>query len=74
MSKMKTSKMWDSLVTNRFAKVDDLFLANFRQPGNANNRLEAWDPYDKTMRYFKFFSVSPAPSEGSEFFFRITER
>ena len=51
---MKTSTLWDSLVTNQFAKVDETFLANFRQPGNANNRLAAWDPYDKTTRYFKF--------------------
>jgi len=51
---MQKSKLWDSLATNQFAKVDEIFLANFRQPGNVNNRLAAWDPYDKTMRYFKF--------------------
>jgi len=51
---MKTSKLWDNLVRNQFAKIDGSFLSTFREPGNANNRLAAWDPYDKSMRYFKF--------------------
>ena len=32
----------------------------FRRPGGANNRLAAWDPFDKTMRYFKFLLYTAA--------------
>jgi putative sugar O-methyltransferase len=65
---MKTSKLWDSLVRNQFAKIDASFLASFREPGNANNRLAAWDPYDKSMRYFKFLFFHQLQAKNTEFF------
>lgn len=66
--KVKTSKLWDSLVKDQFAKIDELFLSNFREPGNANNRLAAWDPYDKSMRYFKFLFFNQIRTKDSTFF------
>ena len=65
---MKTSKLWDSLVKNQFAKIDASFLSDFREPGNANNRLAAWDPYDKSMRYFKFLFFHQIEVKDPEFF------
>jgi putative sugar O-methyltransferase len=65
---MKTSKLWDSLAKNQFAKIDGSFLANFREPGNANNRLAAWDPFDKSMRYFKFLLFHQIQKKDREFF------
>jgi putative sugar O-methyltransferase len=65
---MKISKLWDSLAKEKFATVDDTFLSNFREPGNANNRLAAWDPFDKSMRHFKFLFFHQIRSKDSEFF------
>lgn len=67
-SKMKRSKLWDSLVKDKFAKIDEAFLSNFREPGNANNRLAAWDPFDRSMRYFKFL-LSRQIQEKDDLFF-----
>lgn len=65
---MKTSKLWESLVKNKFEKIDDSFISNFRQPGNANNRLAAWDPFDKTMRFFKFLLFHQIQTKSKSFF------
>lgn len=65
---MKTSKLWDSLVKDKFAKIDESFLSNFREPGNANNRLAAWDPFDKSMRYFKFLFFHQIRAKDDVFF------
>ena len=51
---MQTSKLWNTLAHEKFATIDDVFLTDFRRPENANNRLAAWDPFDRSMRYFKF--------------------
>lgn len=67
-SNMKTSKLWDSLVKNKFAKIDAPFLSNFREPGNANNRLAAWDPFDKSMRYYKFLFFHQIQTKDDLFF------
>lgn len=73
MQAIKTSKLWDSLVKNQFAKVDEAFLASFREPGNANNRLAAWDPYDKSMRYFKFLFFHQLQMKDSLFFLNYSK-
>lgn len=65
---MKTSRLWDSLAKEKFAKIDETFLSNFREPGNANNRLAAWDPLDKSMRYFKFLLFHQINSKDEVFF------
>lgn len=65
---MKTSKLWDSLAKDKFANIDESFLANFREPGNANNRLAAWDPFDRSMRYFKFLLFHQIQAKDSSFF------
>lgn len=65
---MKTSKLWDSLAKDKFAKIDESFLANFREPGNANNRLAAWDPFDRSMRYFKFLLFHQIQKKDDLFF------
>jgi putative sugar O-methyltransferase len=65
---MKTSKLWESLAKNQFGKIDDSFIANFREPGNANNRLAAWDPYDKSMRFFKFLFFNQIKTKNKSFF------
>ena len=66
--KMKTSKLWDSLVKDKFAKVDESFLSSFREPGSANNRLAAWDPFDKSMRFFKFLFFHQIKTKDKSFF------
>ena len=65
---MKISKLWGSLAKEKFSAIDELFLSNFRQTGNANNRLAAWDPFDKTMRYFKFLFFHQIQAKDSKFF------
>lgn len=68
MQAMKTLKLWESLVRNQFAKVDEAFLGSFREPGDANNRLAAWDPHDKSMRYFKFLFFHQIQTKDQTFY------
>ena len=63
-----SSELWNSLSGSLFANVDDAFIADFRKPGGANNRLAAWDPFDRTMRYFKFMLFKAAERQPDEFF------
>lgn len=65
---MKISKLWDSLVKDKFKNIDESFLSNFREPGNANNRLAAWDPFDKSMRFYKFLFFNQIQTKDDEFF------
>jgi len=65
---MKTSKLWEGLAKDKFAKIDDSFLRNFREPGGSNNRLAAWDPFDKSMRYFKFLFYHQLQAKEDTFF------
>lgn len=65
---LEISRLWKSLCTDVFANADEAFLETFRRPGGANNRLAAWDPYDKTMRYFKFLLYSAAERQPDRFF------
>lgn len=65
---MKTSKLWDRLVKEHFANIDESFLQKFREPGNANNRLAAWDPFDRSMRYFKFLFFHQIQTKDDSFF------
>ncbi len=67
---MKTSSLWNQLVKNQFSKINSDFLINFRESGQANNRLAAWDPFDKTMRYFKFLLFNQLQQKNSLFFDR----
>ena len=67
---MKTSKLWNQLASNQFSKIESDFLIDFRVSGQANNRLAAWDPFDKTMRYFKFLLFNQLQQKNSLFFDR----
>jgi len=64
----ETSELWKSLSSTLFANVDDAFVAQFRRPGGANSRLGAWDPFDRTMRYFKFLLYTVAERQPDRFF------
>ncbi|EKD41151.1 MAG: hypothetical protein ACD_73C00822G0007 [uncultured bacterium] len=70
---MKISKLWARLVKDRFAKIDELFLSNFREPGKANNRLAVWDPFDGSMRYFKFLFFHHIQIKDPSFFFNYSK-
>lgn len=65
---MKTSKLWDGLAKDKFSKIDEEFISSFREPGNANNRLAAWDPFDRSMRYFKFLFFHQLQTKDAAFF------
>jgi putative sugar O-methyltransferase len=65
---LEVSTLWKSLCAGQFAKADDEFLEIFRRPGGANNRLAAWDPADKTTRYFKFMLYTAAERQPERFF------
>lgn len=62
------SRLWDSLSSTLFSKIDDDFVSSFRRPGGANGRLASWDPYDRTMRYYKFLLFGAAQRQPEEFF------
>jgi putative sugar O-methyltransferase len=65
---LEVSELWKSLSNKLFANIDDEFIATFRQPGGANSRLATWDPFDKTMRYFKFMLYTEAERQPDRFF------
>lgn len=64
----KSSRLWTDIASSLFSKIDDSFLETFRSPGGANRRLAAWDPFDKSMRYYKFLLFSVASQKPHEFF------
>lgn len=64
----KVSELWADLSDSLFGAIDESFLSNFRRPGGANKRLAAWDPFDPTMRYFKFLLFSTAARKPEKFF------
>jgi putative sugar O-methyltransferase len=64
----ETSDLWKSLSRTLFSNIDDVFIATFRRPGGANSRLATWDPFDKTMRYFKFMLYTAAERQPDRFF------
>lgn len=64
----KISELWTDLSDSLFGNIDDDFLSSFRRPGGANKRLAAWDPFDPTMRYFKFLLFSTAARKPDKFF------
>jgi len=67
MEQTKTSDLWVSITASLFSKIDDEFLCAFRAPGGANARLAAWDPFDKSMRYYKFLLFNTALKKNRKF-------
>ena len=65
---VQVSDLWKSLCADVFAGTDDTFLQTFRRPGGANSRLAAWDPFDRSMRYFKFLLYTAAQRQPERFF------
>ncbi|MCC6658319.1 MAG: putative sugar O-methyltransferase [Rhodocyclaceae bacterium] len=65
---MESSQLWKQLSQELFHNVGDDFLRNFREPGKANNRLAAWDPFDGTMRFFKFLLFNQCKAKPDAFF------
>lgn len=64
----KSSQLWADITASLFSQIDDEFLSTFRAPGGANRRLAAWDPFDKSMRYYKFLLFNIARRKPREFF------
>lgn len=64
----KPSNLWENITSNLFSNIDDEFVNSFRVPGGANARLAAWDPYDKSMRYYKFLLYNTAHGKNPNFF------
>jgi len=64
----KSSQLWTEITSSLFSTIDDSFLDTFRSPGGANRRLAAWDPFDKSMRYYKFLLFNAAKQKPHEFF------
>lgn len=65
---IEVSNLWKSLCADIFSSADDGFLMTFRRPGGANNRLAAWDPFDRSMRFFKFLLYTTAQRQSDRFF------
>lgn len=42
-------------------------------PGNPNNRLAAWDPFDSTMRFFKFLLLNECNRKPDSFFIKYNK-
>ncbi|MDI7184880.1 putative sugar O-methyltransferase [Leptospira santarosai] len=70
---MEISSLWKTLIESKFQKIDDHFLNSFRMPGNSNNRLAAWDPFDPTMRFFKFLLLNECGRKPDSFFVKYNK-
>ncbi|WP_078129429.1 putative sugar O-methyltransferase [Leptospira alexanderi] len=70
---MEISSLWKTLIESKFQKIDDHFLNSFRLPGNSNNRLAAWDPFDPTMRFFKFLLLNECGRKPDSFFIKYNK-
>lgn len=68
MAGVEVSKLWAELAGSLFSNIDDNFLASFRAPGGANNRLGTWDAFDKTARYFKTLLFNATIDKPAPFF------
>lgn len=68
MAEPQISQLWSELAGSLFGRVDEEFLATFRAPGGANNRLAAWDPFDRTARYFKLLLFDLGAAKPDTFF------
>ncbi len=64
----KPSNLWTNITSTQFQNIDDDFVNSFRIPGGPNARLAAWDPYDKSMKYYAFLLYSTARGKNFEFF------
>lgn len=65
----ESSKLWADITSSLFKNIDNDFINSFRKPGGgANTRLAAWDPYDKSMRWYKFLLYNCANSKSLNFF------
>jgi len=63
------SNLWKKLGNDLFDDVDSIDLDNFRSPGQFNNRLASWDPYDKiSYRYYKNILFNLVSSMDDRFF------
>lgn len=61
------SRQWQKLTEEEFLRVDDEFLGTFRAPGS-KNRFVAWDPFERSSRYFKFLLFTTAQQQSPRFF------
>jgi hypothetical protein len=55
-----SGELYNNLLTNT--------LDRFREPGGTNNRFAVWDPFEKSMRYYRILLYSAALQEKEEFF------
>ena len=62
------SDLWEDITTSLFSNIDQEFINTFRSPGGANSRLAAWDPLDKSMRYYKFLLFNILRNKEVSFF------
>ena len=62
------SDLWQQITSNLFSKIDEKFILSFRAPGGANNRLAAWNPYEKSMRHYKLLLFNVARNKSPAFF------
>ena len=65
---MKKSKMWEDNVNNIFSNLDDNFITNFRELGNANGKMTAWNANEPTSRWFKFLLFNRVKDKEESFF------
>lgn len=65
---LELSDLWKNLTSSRFADIDGKFFETFRTPGNPAQRTNAWDPYEKSSRYYKFLLFKVAQLQSDSFF------
>jgi putative sugar O-methyltransferase len=64
---MNKSKMWEANIDSIFSKIDDDFFKNFRELGNANGKMTAWNANEPTTRWFKFLLFNRVKEKNDDF-------
>lgn len=64
------SKLWREITKDYFSgnNISEHTLDNFREVGELNSRLAAWDPMEKSSRYFKSALYSAVKNKPELFF------
>jgi putative sugar O-methyltransferase len=65
---MNKAKIWQDNVNNLFSNLDNNFIEKFREPGQANGKMTAWNANEPTSRWFKFFLYNRVKEKNEIFF------
>lgn len=68
MNNFKPSKVWDKINNTLLHENNNVDYSDFREPNKINKKITTWNPYEPTLRYFKYFLNHIVFTSSEEFF------